>query len=694
MARRRPRRASGNKRQPSSARPVGTEPGTGGGKWLHIAISMKPYVVVFIASACILIIEIVAARILAPTIGVSLYTWTGIIGVVLAGISTGNYLGGRVADRFPSGITLGIILLAGGASSMSVLALVNVVSEAFDALSAIPRIIFVTTTLFFLPSLILGMVTPVVIKLRLQDLANTGSVVGKIYAVSTTGSIFGTFITGFVLIQWIGTRAILFLVALVLIFAALAFGDLWRAKVRSFSLIALFVALGSLGIANGTLDSGCVRESNYYCIRVSDEIAEGGMRVKVLQLDKLRHSSVSLEDPTFLETGYQKVLEEIEGFIAQHNPSLRVLFIGGGGYTMPRYIEAVYPQSTVEVIEIDPEITRVAFDYLGLRPDTRIETYNQDARMVVPKLAPAKYDLVVGDTFHDISIPYHLTTREFNEQVRTLLKENGIYAVNVIDKLHTGRFLRTYVHTLQQTFPFVYLARDDAGVWEDDSRTTFVVLGAIQALSPTDIEAATVRRIRSRPVSQFMSESTFKSWLNLQNFVLLTDDYAPVDNLTAPVYLARSSSSAADKHYSAGLELQNQRRYTEAIAEYDAAIRLNPQYQPAYNNRGIIYDDLGELKRAIVDYDEAIRLAPKGALVYNNRGGVYFKLGQYQRAIQDYDEAIRLAPQLVQVYMNRAMAYTYLGDDTAAEKDVERAVKNGANRASLERVIENLKDRR
>ena len=694
MAKQRPHKGSDKKHRSSPARPVETEPATGGGKWLRIAISMKPYVVVFTASACTLIMEIVAARILAPTIGVSLYTWTGIIGVVLAGISTGNYLGGRVADRFPSPTTLGIILLAGGASSVSVLALVNVVSESFDALSAIPRIILVTTTLFFVPSVILGMVTPVVIKLRLQNLSVAGSVVGKIYAVSTVGSIFGTFITGFVLIQWIGTRAILLLVALILILTALAFGNLWRAKAPSFAAIAFVAALGSLGVTSGTLDSGCVRESNYYCIKVTDEMAEGGVPVKVLQLDKLRHSSVSLEDPTFLETGYQKVLEEIEGFIAQRNPSLRVLFIGGGGYTMPRYVETVYPQSTVEVIEIDPEITSVAFEHLGLRPDTRIESYNHDARMVIPKLAPAKYDLVVGDTFHDISIPYHLTTKEFNEQVKTLLKANGIYAVNVIDKLHTGRFLRTYAHTLQQTFPFVYLARDDAGIWEDDSRTTFVVVGSSQALSPKDIEAATVKRKRSRPVSQFMSESTFESWIDLQNSVLLTDDYAPVDNLTAPIYLARGSQSKADKHYTTGLDLQNQRRYTKAIAEYDVAIRLNPHHASAYNNRGFIYDELGELKRALADYSEAIRLGPKGTLYYNNRGGTYFKLGQYQRAIQDYDHAIRLNPQLVQTYMNRAMAYTNLGDDTAAEKDVDLAVKNGADRASLKRILEGIKDRR
>ena len=93
-------------------------------RWLRLANSLKPYlIIVFTASTCTLIIEIVAARILAPTIGVSLYTWTGIIGVVLAGISVGNYLGGRVADRFPSATTPGLIMLGSGAASLGVLAL-------------------------------------------------------------------------------------------------------------------------------------------------------------------------------------------------------------------------------------------------------------------------------------------------------------------------------------------------------------------------------------------------------------------------------------------------------------------------------------------------------------------------------------------------------------------------------------------
>ena len=189
----------------------------------RIAAGIAPYFVVFSASACGLIIEIVASRLLAPMVGVSLFTWTSIIGVVLAGISLGNYLGGVLADKYPSPKTLGIILLGAGLTSLAVLPMLALVSGLYDALHILPRIVLITSTLFLAPSVILGMVTPVVIKLRLQNLAQTGNVVGKIYALSTAGSIFGVFITGFVLIQWIGTRPILLGVAVFLVLMAIVF---------------------------------------------------------------------------------------------------------------------------------------------------------------------------------------------------------------------------------------------------------------------------------------------------------------------------------------------------------------------------------------------------------------------------------------------------------------------------------------
>ncbi|MCH8310525.1 MAG: fused MFS/spermidine synthase, partial [Chloroflexi bacterium] len=321
--------------------------------------SINPYVVVFGASACGLIIEIVAGRILAPSIGVSLYTWTAIIGVVLAGISVGSYVGGLVADRFPSPVTLGLILLAAGVSSLTVLLLIEWIPALFGSMPVVARIIFMTTTLFFLPSLILGMVTPVVIKLRLKNLTSVGNVVGRFYAVSTAGSIFGTFVTGFVLIQWIGVRSTILLVALTLLFMALAFGELWRAKRVTALAMALFLGIGGLGFADGAFTSDCLRESNYYCIRVTDTITERGYEAKALHLDKLIHSYVSPDDPSILFGGYNLIFGELANLKAQQDPALRMLFIGGGGYTLPRYVEQRYPQSILEVAEIDPEVRKL-----------------------------------------------------------------------------------------------------------------------------------------------------------------------------------------------------------------------------------------------------------------------------------------------------------------------------------------------
>lgn len=669
------------------------------------AMSLKPYFIVFMASACGLIIEIVAGRLLAPDIGVSLYTWTAIIGVVLAGISAGSLLGGLVADRFPNPATLGLILLAGGVSSLSILPLAGIIPGLFRDLPAMAEIVLLTGALFFLPSLVLGMVTPVTIKLRLQDLAHAGNVVGRIYAVSAAGSIFGTFATGFFLIQWLGTRSTLILVAAALVIMALSFGNLWRgnlwrgnlwrARLPSLVCLALFLGLGSLGFTSGAFESGCLRESNYFCIRVSDTVVEGGREVKALHLDTLLHSYVDPDDPTFLAYGYEQVFGEMAAYLAQDNPALRALFIGGGGYTMPRYLEELYPRSTLEVIEIDPEVTRVAFDHLGLRRDTRITTYNQDARAALAGLPEGRYDLVVGDAFNDVAVPYHLTTREFNEEIRALLKDDGVYAVNLIDRLHSGRFLRSYLSTLQRTFPYVYLLRDDAR-WDDDSQSTYVAVGSLRPISSTNLESTNpesispesinpesinleISGIRSgptrQPVSHFMPEVLFDSWIASGEVKVLTDDHAPVENLLAPTYLASRRTIRAGRHNNAGAALQGQGRLREAIAEFDRAVSLDPQLASSYNNRGQSYEKLGQLQPALQDYDQLIRLMPDYADAYYTRGHAREKLGQFQLAIDDYDQAIHLDPQYGLAYHNRGTTYGSLGQLPLAIRDFDQAIR-------------------
>ena len=544
------------------------------------------YVTVFVASCCTLILELVAGRILAPFIGVSLYTWTSIIGVVLAGISLGNYLGGRIADRWPEKRSLGILLVAGGLASLAILPLINIATsiptgqliDPSDRLGGvlpldraallILRIVTITTLIFFPPSLILGMVSPVVIRLTLKDLAHTGGLVGKVYALSTLGSIVGTFATGFVLVQLLGTRMIVLGVGLVLILMALAFGDLLRMGravvpvAAGILLVAVLVPARNVkaydcGMNTDCLQraakdgwdqatqSGCLHETAYYCIRVADNPAVSDHQtVKELILDHLVHSYNSLEDPNFLEYGYIKVYAEIADYLARRlpNQSLRVLYIGGGGYTLARHIEATYPNARQEIMEIDPGVTQTVYEQLGVDPSTtNIITYNVDGRLMANQLAQTEsgtYDLIIGDAFNDLSIPYHLTTQEFDQELKRLLKPGGFYLALVIDKMVGGEFIPAYTDTVLRVWPNVQVLAD-GDTWSSSSASTYVVAAGDQAVAPERLAGVRGQGQNGSIATRIMPGDLMHQWLDDAHAPVLTDDYAPVDNLIAPIFAER-----------------------------------------------------------------------------------------------------------------------------------------------------------
>ena len=159
----------------------------------------RPIWIVYLANACIMVLELVAERVIAPDVGVSLYTWTSIIGVVLAGMSLGYYVGGRMADRWASPRLLGLIFVLAGIFSFGILVVSSLGLVAKVRWPLIIEILVLITAAFFLPAAILGTVAPIVAKLAMRDLASTGRTVGKIYAAGSVGSIVGTLATGFVL---------------------------------------------------------------------------------------------------------------------------------------------------------------------------------------------------------------------------------------------------------------------------------------------------------------------------------------------------------------------------------------------------------------------------------------------------------------------------------------------------------------
>jgi MFS family permease len=339
----------------------------------------RPTAIVFLSSGSIMVLELVAGRIIAPNVGVSLYTWTSVIGVILAGISLGNYVGGRLADRWASPRLLGIIFCLGGLASVAILFVdkLDIVSQIEWPLIA--EILILIAALFFVPATILGTLSPIVAKLAVRDLSKTGSTVGRIYAAGSLGSIVGTFVTGFWLISWFGTHTIVWGVSLLLFLLGLLFLIPSR-RLWALPVTLLVSSLALLLLNPQWLRGPCTRETNYFCIQVREE-SHGGKRVRVLYLDRLLHSFTSLDDPTQLVYDYEQMYAEATAYQAQRKGSpLSALFIGGGGYTFPRYMEALYPDSEIHVIEIDPGVTEIAYDMLGLSRETKIVTHNEDAR--------------------------------------------------------------------------------------------------------------------------------------------------------------------------------------------------------------------------------------------------------------------------------------------------------------------------
>ncbi|HEY7060265.1 MAG TPA: fused MFS/spermidine synthase [Chloroflexota bacterium] len=486
------------------------------------------YLIVFVSSACTLVLELVAGRLLAPYVGVSLYTWTSIIGVVLAGITVGNYLGGVLADRRPERTTLGALLLASGAASLAVLLLVGLLAPVAGAGWPLVLRILLLAAVFFLPSAILGMVSPVVVRLSLDDLGRAGHTVGKIYACSALGSIVGTFLTGYWLIAWFGTRGIIVGVGLVLAAMAVAFGGFARPAKRPLAVAAVAAGAALALQVSGLLRGPCnVAESSYYCIQVRDGEYQGHA-VRQLILDHLIHSHSDLADPGYIAYEYERAYATVTAAIAARQPAVRALFIGGGGYTFPRYLEQRYPAASIEVAEIDPAVTAAAYAYMGLPADSRVVTDNRDARLVLDDLIAQgrQFDVVFGDAFNDLSIPYHLTTREFAAKLARLVAPGGAYLANIIDDPVRGEFMRAYAQTLNTAFPHIAVvstaaSRDLGGL------STYVLAASATPLDPAEVPLMPPERVAA--------------WLAAGRPLVLSDDYAPVDNLMAPMFAERGS---------------------------------------------------------------------------------------------------------------------------------------------------------
>jgi MFS family permease len=300
---------------------------------------------VFCTSAAVLVLEILAVRLLAPYVGLTLETYTTVIGVVLAGIALGSWAGGRAADRTDPRTLLGPLLVAGGLLAAATVPLVRLLGEATDGTAAEGMVVLGLFG-FLPPAAVLSAVSPVVVKLSLTDLAQTGDVVGRLSAIGTAGALTGTFLTGFVLVSALPNAPIIIGIGI-----ALALAGCLIQRSAKLVAVALLAALALAGVA-AAAGRPCEVESAYFCARVAVDPADPSGRT--LYLDDLRHAYVDLDDPRRLELRYARLIGDA---LDRRPPGpVTALHLGGGGFTLPRYLIATRPGSRNQVLEVDDEV--------------------------------------------------------------------------------------------------------------------------------------------------------------------------------------------------------------------------------------------------------------------------------------------------------------------------------------------------
>ena len=333
---------------------------------------------VFVTSAVVLILEILAGRLVAPYVGDSLETYSGVIATMLAGIALGTWLGGWVADRIDPRRLVGPLLVVGGALAIASVPVVRLLGESANGAS--DQVIVLAVAAFLPVAAVLSAVTPVVIKLQLRDLAATGRVVGRLSGLGTAGAIVGTLLAGFVLIGAAPTSTTVYVIgALVIVGGGVVWVTLARVTAGPAAAAALIVVSG-FGLG-AVVDDPCETETTYYCVRIDPDPDRATGRV--LWLDTLRHSYVDLDDPAHLEFTY------IEAFVAAvdarfpSSDGLDSLHVGGGAFTMPRYLEASRPGTRSEVLEIDGRLADLVLDELPMGDEVDLDVRVGDARVLV-----------------------------------------------------------------------------------------------------------------------------------------------------------------------------------------------------------------------------------------------------------------------------------------------------------------------
>jgi len=477
-----------------------------------------------VVSAASLVVEIVAGRMLAPYVGMSLYTWTAIIAVVLAGFSAGHWWGGRIAGRPEALRDTGWTLI--GAAVTTALAASLLRWIAGPVLAGVDHpvwaIVVLCGAVFFLPSLFAGVPAPVLAQIGVQTGRDSGKALGALFAAGAIGAIAGTLLAGFLFISWLGSALTLAVVTVTYLFSGLLCLGWARARQVPAGLASV-LALGLAGWAVAA-PSPCQVESDYFCIRTVDMSTDPTRPARMMVLDHLVHGTSARDAPQVMFTDHAAMLDGLSRIRATR-PDHSSFHIGGGTYSIPRAI-AERDGGPVTVAEIDPQVTRIAARDFWFDPGTA-EILHMDARVALAN-RPDRYDVILGDAFTDIAVPAHLITHEFYQLVRMRLEPGGSYLMNVIDFEDRLQVLGAVVRTLQTVFPVVEVWTEAAAP-APGQRMVFVVVAGTERTALPGFRTRSPDPIRFAALSDAMVAG-----IAAADTLTLTDDFAPIARLMGP----------------------------------------------------------------------------------------------------------------------------------------------------------------
>ena len=488
----------------------------------------------FIVDAIGMILELAASRILSPYFGSSNMVWTCVIAIILLSSSIGHYYGGQIADAENKKENLECIL----ALASLMIFIIPVISDGIvSSISMTIRSVRIgamlaTGILFLIPSILLGLISPIVLKLKLNNLDDAGKTAGKLSAFSTLGAIIGTISGGFFLIPNFGCMNILFILAIVIAGLKILINPKLKDKFNILCLILIIASFFSMyvvstinKVSSEKVLSGIVgpkySEDTEYGRALIYNVKKDNDIIRVFDVDNGFESISYIDDRKY--TPYNGYIVEYSRVFDTKDNINDVLLLGGAGYSFPKGFISTRKSGTIDVVEIDEKITELARKYFflddlkkdfDLDKNNRLNIITDDGRMYLNN-CKKKYDLIINDAFSGETPAKTLTTLEAVSKIKEALNNGGIYTTNILGSLEgkNSRFLMAEANTINKYFKHVYYlpATTDPKGYTDNKKVTNFVLYA----SDNELNISGAKKLSF-----------------LENEFVFTDDFCPVESMT------------------------------------------------------------------------------------------------------------------------------------------------------------------